>query len=72
MDVERLRRLPLFGELDHHDLSQLLRWVREVDFADGDRGRLPIDRVQAVTMNEQVARRVFAVDHRLGCSRQVG
>ena len=36
MDVERLRRLPLFGELDHHDLSQLLRWVREVDFADGD------------------------------------
>lgn len=36
MDVERLRRLPPFGELDHHDLSQLLRWVREVDFADGD------------------------------------
>jgi CRP/FNR family transcriptional regulator, cyclic AMP receptor protein len=36
MDVERLRRLPLFGELDHHDLSQLLRWVREVEFADGD------------------------------------
>jgi CRP/FNR family transcriptional regulator, cyclic AMP receptor protein len=36
VDVERLRRLPLFGELDHHDLSQLLRWVREVEFADGD------------------------------------
>lgn len=36
MDVERLRRLPLFGELDHHDLSQLLRWVREVELADGD------------------------------------
>ena len=36
MDVERLRRLPLFGELDHHDLSQLLRWVHEVEFADGD------------------------------------
>ena len=36
MDVERLRLLPLFGELDHHDLSQLLRWVREVEFADGD------------------------------------
>lgn len=36
MDVERLRRLPLFEELDHHDLSQLLRWVREVDVADGD------------------------------------
>jgi CRP-like cAMP-binding protein len=36
VDVERLRRLPLFGELDHHDLSQLMRWVREVEFADGD------------------------------------
>lgn len=36
MDVERLRRIPLFGELDHHDLSQLMRWVREVVFADGD------------------------------------
>jgi CRP-like cAMP-binding protein len=36
VDVERLRRLPLFGELDHHDLSQLMRWVREVVFADGD------------------------------------
>jgi CRP/FNR family cyclic AMP-dependent transcriptional regulator len=36
MDVERLRRLPLFGELDHHDLAQLLRWVHEVDFADGE------------------------------------
>ena len=36
MDVERLRRLPLFGELDHHDLSQLLRWVHEMWFADGD------------------------------------
>ena len=36
MDVERLRRLPLFGELDHHDLSQLLRWVHEVEYADGE------------------------------------
>ena len=36
MDVERLRRLPLFGELDHHDLSQLSRWVRAAEFADGD------------------------------------
>ena len=47
MDVERLRRLPLFGELDHHDLSQLLRWVREVEFADGDvvfeQGAMPHD-----------------------------
>jgi CRP-like cAMP-binding protein len=36
VDVERLRRLPLFGELDHHDLSQLLRWVHAMGFADGD------------------------------------
>jgi CRP-like cAMP-binding protein len=47
VDVERLRRLPLFGELDHHDLSQLLRWVREVDLADGDvlfeQGAMPHD-----------------------------
>ena len=31
MDVERLMHLPLFGELDHHDLSKLARWVGEVD-----------------------------------------
>jgi CRP-like cAMP-binding protein len=47
VDVERLRLLPLFGELDHHDLSQLLRWVRELDFADGDvlfeQGAMPHD-----------------------------
>ena len=47
MDIERLRKLPLFGELDHHDLSQLLRWVREVEFADGDllfeQGSMPRD-----------------------------
>ncbi len=47
MDVERLRRLPLFGELDHHDLSQLSRWVRDVEFADGDllfeQGSMPDD-----------------------------
>lgn len=47
MDVERLRRLPLFEELDHHDLSQLLRWVREVEVADGtllfEQGSMPHD-----------------------------
>ena len=45
MDVERLRRLPLFEELDHHDLSQLLRWVSEVEVADGtllfEQGSIP-------------------------------
>lgn len=47
MDIERLRHLPLFGELDHHDLSQLMRWVREVEVADGDllfeQGSMPHD-----------------------------
>jgi CRP-like cAMP-binding protein len=47
VDIERLRRLPLFGELDHHDLSQLMRWVREVEVADGDllfeQGSMPHD-----------------------------
>jgi CRP-like cAMP-binding protein len=45
MDVERLRRLPLFEELDHHDLAQLVRWVREVEAADGtvlfEQGAMP-------------------------------
>jgi CRP/FNR family transcriptional regulator, cyclic AMP receptor protein len=47
VDIERLRQLPLFGELDHHDLSQLLRWVREEEVADGDllfeQGSMPHD-----------------------------
>ena len=47
MDIERLRQLPLFGELDHHDLSQLMRWIREVEVADGDllfeQGSMPHD-----------------------------
>ena len=47
VDIERLRQLPLFGELDHHDLSQLMRWVREVEVADGDllfeQGSMPHD-----------------------------
>jgi CRP-like cAMP-binding protein len=36
MDVERLRRLPLFAELDHHDLSALARMAREVDVRGGE------------------------------------
>jgi CRP-like cAMP-binding protein len=31
-----LRRLALFGELDHHDLSTIARWAREVDVPEGD------------------------------------
>jgi CRP-like cAMP-binding protein len=36
MDVDRLRELPLFGELDHHDLAMVARWVRSVELSDGE------------------------------------
>jgi CRP-like cAMP-binding protein len=34
--VERLRALPLFGELDHHDLSTIARHVKEVEVPEGE------------------------------------
>lgn len=47
MEVDRLRRLSLFGELDHHDLSTISRWAREVNLAEGDplieQGELPYE-----------------------------
>ena len=47
MDVERLMRLPLFGELDHHDLSQIAGRVDEVEIPAGtvliEQGTLPYD-----------------------------
>jgi CRP/FNR family transcriptional regulator, cyclic AMP receptor protein len=30
VEVDRLMHLPLFGELDQHDLSQLAHWLRDV------------------------------------------
>lgn len=36
VDVERLRRLPLFGELDHHDLTIVARHVREARASEGE------------------------------------
>lgn len=36
VDVERLRRLPLFGELDYHDLSTIARHVGETEAAAGE------------------------------------
>jgi len=36
VDVDRLRVLPLFGELDHHDLATVARWVRPVELSDGE------------------------------------
>ncbi|HET9673116.1 MAG TPA: cyclic nucleotide-binding domain-containing protein [Actinomycetota bacterium] len=47
MDVERLRRLPLFGELDHHDLSTIAHHVREARVEDGavlfEEGSIPYE-----------------------------
>src|SRR5262245_44341713 len=47
MDADRLAKLPLFGDLDHHDLSHIASWVDEKRFADGDvlieEGGLPTD-----------------------------
>ncbi len=36
MDVERLRRLPLFGDLDHHDLSTIARHAGEKEASRGE------------------------------------
>jgi CRP/FNR family cyclic AMP-dependent transcriptional regulator len=36
VEVERLRRLPLFGELDHHDLATVARHVDEATADAGD------------------------------------
>jgi CRP-like cAMP-binding protein len=47
VEVERLRALPLFGELDHHDLSVVAGWVRELEVEPGEtlveQGGLPRD-----------------------------
>jgi CRP/FNR family transcriptional regulator, cyclic AMP receptor protein len=47
VDVDRLAKLPLFGELDHHDLSRVAGWISEKRFEDGDvlieEGGLPTD-----------------------------
>jgi len=36
VDVDRLRKLPLFGELDHHDLRTIARHVREARVEQGE------------------------------------
>jgi CRP/FNR family transcriptional regulator, cyclic AMP receptor protein len=36
VDIERLRRLPLFGELDSYDLAIVARWASDVQAHDGD------------------------------------
>jgi CRP-like cAMP-binding protein len=36
IDAARLRSFPLFGDLDEYDLSQVARWVVEVDAEPGE------------------------------------
>ena len=47
VDVERLRRLPLFGELDHHDLSTIAHHVGEMEAPEGqvlfEQGSIPYE-----------------------------
>ncbi len=47
VDVERLRRLPLFGELDHHDLSTIAHHVGETEASEGqvlfEQGSIPYE-----------------------------
>jgi CRP-like cAMP-binding protein len=47
VDVERLRRLPLFGELDHHDLSTIVHRVGEMEAQEGqvlfEQGSIPYE-----------------------------
>jgi CRP-like cAMP-binding protein len=47
VDVERLRRLPLFGELDHHDLSTIAHLVGETEAPEGqvlfEQGSIPYE-----------------------------
>jgi CRP/FNR family transcriptional regulator, cyclic AMP receptor protein len=46
-DVDRLARLPLFGELDAYDLGHVAGWLRDVELAPGDilirQGAMPDD-----------------------------
>jgi CRP/FNR family cyclic AMP-dependent transcriptional regulator len=47
VDVERLRQLPLFGDLDFHDLSMLTHHVGEVNLSEGqvlfEEGSIPYE-----------------------------
>lgn len=47
IETERLRAVPLFGELDAHDLAQVARWVEEVHAEPGqmliEQGSMPYE-----------------------------
>ena len=36
IEPQRLRSVPLFGDLDAHDLSQVARWVEEIEAEPGE------------------------------------
>jgi len=46
-EVDRLAKLPLFGELDAYDLGHVAGWLRDVELAPGDilirQGAMPDD-----------------------------
>ena len=37
MDADRLKPLPLFGDLSHHDLQKIARWADDIDLPSGKR-----------------------------------
>jgi CRP/FNR family transcriptional regulator, cyclic AMP receptor protein len=37
MDEGRLKSIPLFADLSHHDRKQVAQWADEVDIAEGER-----------------------------------
>ncbi len=75
LDVERLRALPLFGELDHHDLSRLAAIAQEVTVAAGEvvvaQGELPYE-VLVIEEGEVEVTRNGEVLGTLGAGQLVG
>lgn len=75
LDVERLRALPLFGELDHHDLSRLAAITQEVTVAAGEvvvaEGELPYE-VLVIEEGEVEVTRNGEVLGTLGAGQLVG
>jgi CRP/FNR family cyclic AMP-dependent transcriptional regulator len=47
IEVDRLRRVPLFGDLDHHDLAILAHHIAELDVPEGrvlfEEGSIPYE-----------------------------
>jgi CRP-like cAMP-binding protein len=75
VDVERLRRLDLFAELDYHDLSQVARRVHEVNAQAGEilmeQGDMPFEMLVIESGTVEIVRdgEVLAV---LGAGDPVG